>query len=75
MIMFMVMYALIAVICIALGLVVLKREVSRGERIEDDAVSDLVIFSIFWIIWIPLKISLGIFMIIVSTLNSFVHSK
>lgn len=75
MIMIMVMYALIAFICIALGLIVLKREVSRGERIEDDAVSDLVIFSIFWIIWIPLKILLEIFMLIVSILNSFVRSK
>lgn len=73
--MIMVMYALIAVICIALGLMVLKREVSRGERIDDDAVSDLVIFSIFWIIWIPLKILLEIFMLIVSILNSFVRSK
>lgn len=73
--MIMVTYALIAVIYMVLGLILLKRKVSRGDRIEDDAVPDLIIFSIFWIIYIPLKILLEIFMLIVSILNSFVHSK
>lgn len=73
--MIMVMYALIAVIYMVLGLILLKRKVSRGDRIEDDAVPDLIIFSIFWIVYIPLKILLEIFLIIAYILNSFVHSK
>lgn len=73
--MIMVMYALIAVMYMVLGLILLKRKVSRGDRIEDDAVPDLIIFSIFWIVYIPLKILLEIFLIIAYILNSFVHSK